>query len=90
LLQIANIKAIITQFDFNGTELMPTPMDLNATLLNGQHPCSLAKIAKIKNIPGIGPSMHTSKLNIAIMTTMITEILEDPGATHLKAIERDF
>ncbi len=34
--------------------------------------------------------MHTSKLNIAIATMMVTEILEDPGMTHSKAIEHDF
>ena len=69
------------------------PIDCNSTLLNGQHPSSLAEIAKIRNLlyrEGIGPSMHTLKLNIAIATTMVTEILEDPGTTHLKAIKCDF
>ena len=76
---------IPARFSFEGAEPVSTPMDPNVTLSKGQHPSSLSKIAKIKNLPyqeGTGPLMHTPKSDGAfpiVIDAITTQFREEPS-----------
>lgn len=58
------LPPIRDHFDFNDAELILMQMDLNATPLKSQHPCSLAEITKVENLPyqkDIEPSIYVPK-----------------------------
>ncbi len=85
-------SAPLPQPDFDDAEFILRSMDLKNTLMEGQHPCSLAEVTKVKNLPyreGIGPLMHVpmginpkTPLTIAITAKIFTKILEDLGSMH--------
>ncbi len=85
-------SAPLPQPDFDDAKFISRSMDLENTLMEGQHPRSLAEVAKVKNLPyreGIGPLMHVpmginpkTPLTIAITAEIFTKILEDLGSMH--------
>ncbi len=78
------LPPIQDRLEFDDAELILMQMDLNATPLKSQHPCSLAKTTKVENLPyrkGIEPPIYApmgsnSKTPPTIM--IIDGILEEP------------
>jgi hypothetical protein len=84
-----------TQCDFHGAELGSTPINLDEPLSRVQKHSYRADVAKTDHIPYFGANgtpTHTStgtNENAAVISAIVAEILEKPGVTHSKAIERD-
>ena len=72
-------KSILPNFD--DADLVSTPMDRNETLSKGQHPPTVADMAKVKNVPfreGIEPPTHTPKPYTARSIAIDAINLEEP------------
>jgi hypothetical protein len=96
LSQHTYIDSIVTRFNFDNLKPCSIPMDPSKPLLKSQSPLTLAKKAKMKNIPyreAVGSLMYAvmgTRPDIAFATSTVAQFLENPGWAHWEAVKKIF
>jgi hypothetical protein len=79
----------LMDLDFEGTELVSTPMDLENTLQKVQSPPIVADMAKMNNIP-FREGIDTERAFLIVIDVICTEFLEDVGVMHSSTVKHVF